>query len=181
MAFIDAILPGSPPLPPLLHALISPSCSPLDIVDLTSTHFSALLFAHLLRSSRKAKSLALSITPPSLPTNQESNPSPPIAADGDPSPPIPPGADGSNEHDPPRSLLEILTENLSLSLLARSRANTSERESRDHDRLVIAYVSLLSQWLWEDPHAVRQFLDVGGFGLVRHHWNFMRCPDVYQS
>jgi hypothetical protein len=174
------ILSASLQLPPLLRALISPLSSPIDVVDVTSTQFSAFLFAHLLRSSRRAKSLALAITPSAFSADEESDSNPLFAAvDSGPSPSEAAGADGSEEHDSPRSLLEILAENLSLTLLARSRANTSERESRDYDRQVVAYVSLLSQWLWDEAEAVRQFLDVGGLGLVRCHWNCMRCRVQY--
>lgn len=74
-------------------------------------------------------------------------------------------ADESDE--PPQTLLQILSENISLSLLSRSRAESSERESRAWDRLIVGYLCLLSQWLWEDPAAVREFLDAGGLGVVR--------------
>ena len=68
--------------------------------------------------------------------------------------------------DEVQTLLQILSENLSLSLLSRSRANTSDREAREWDRYVVGYLCLLSQWLWEDPKAVREFLEAGGLGVV---------------
>lgn len=71
-----------------------------------------------------------------------------------------------DDDDPPQALLQILSENLSLSSLSRSRADTSEREAREWDRLVVAYLCLLSQWLWEDPGAVREFLNAGGLSVV---------------
>jgi hypothetical protein len=71
-----------------------------------------------------------------------------------------------DDDDPPQALLQILSENLSLSSLSRSRADTSERESREWDRLVVAYLTLLAQWLWEDPAAVREFLNTGGLSVV---------------
>lgn len=72
-----------------------------------------------------------------------------------------------DEDEPPQALLQILSENLSLSFLSRSRADTSDRELREWDRLVVGYLCLLSQWLWEDPGAVREFLNAGGLGVVR--------------
>lgn len=63
-------------------------------------------------------------------------------------------------------MLQILSENLSLALLSRSRADKSDKEAREWDRLVVVYLCLLSQWLWEDPASVRDFLDAGGLGVV---------------
>jgi hypothetical protein len=89
-----------------------------------------------------------------------------VPADGAP-PEEPPTPEADDDDDPPQTLLQILSENLSLSSLSRSRADTSERESREWDRLVVAYLCLLSQWLWEDPSAVREFLNAGGLSVVR--------------
>ncbi|KAL0065563.1 Vesicle-mediated ER to Golgi transport protein [Marasmius tenuissimus] len=78
-----------------------------------------------------------------------------------------PQADEPDDDDePPQTLCQIITENLSLSFLARSRANNSDRESREWDRLIVAYTCLLSQWLWEEPGAVRDFLEAGGLGIL---------------
>lgn len=70
------------------------------------------------------------------------------------------------EDDEAQTLLQVLTENLSLSLLSRSRANTSDKEAREWDRYVVGYLCLLSQWLWEDPKSIRDFLEAGGLGVV---------------
>lgn len=157
-----------PPITPLLHALACPpsSSSALDPASVTSTHLATLLFAHLLRSSPRAKALARSITPPPLQSSaSETAGHFFVPADG--APPAESSAPEPDDDDePPQTLLQILTENLSLSFLSRSRANTSERESREWDRLIVGYLCLLSQWLWEDPIAVRQFLDAGGLGVV---------------
>jgi intracellular protein transport protein USO1 len=134
----------------------------------TSTHLSALLFAHLLRNFPLAKSLSLSITPPPLASSPSTAPGGTsyfVPADGAP-PPDPIPQDGEDD-EPPQNLLQILTENLSLSLLSRSRSDKSERESREWDRLVVGYLCLLSQWLWDDAAAVKVFLDSGGLGVVR--------------
>lgn len=86
-----------------------------------------------------------------------------VPADGGPPPPTP---EDDDDNDPPQSLLQILSENLSLALLARSRPDTSDNELREWDRLAVAYISLLSQWLWEDPGSVRDFLDAGGLSVA---------------
>ena len=63
-------------------------------------------------------------------------------------------------------MLQILSEHLSLALLSRRRADTSEREAREWDRLIVGYLTLMIQWLWEDPVSVRQFLEAGALGMV---------------
>lgn len=156
------------PITPLLHALASPpnSSSALDLASVTSTHLATLLFSHLVRSSPRAKSLARAITPaPTHPPSEQDSGNFFVPADG--TPPAGPPPEESDDDEPPQSLLQILSENLSLSFLSRSRANTSDRESREWDRLVVGYLCLLSQWLWEEPRAVRDFLDAGGLGVVR--------------
>lgn len=157
---------GVPPLSPLLHALIlSPNASStLDPANVTSTHLAALLFSHLLRSAPRVKAIARSITPPSASVLQSPN-SATFFVPADGTPPASTSHDDDDD-EPPQSLLQILSENLSLSLLSRSRASDSDRESREWDRLVVGYLCLLSQWLWEDPPSVREFLDAGGFGVV---------------
>jgi hypothetical protein len=70
------------------------------------------------------------------------------------------------EDDEAQTLLQMLSENLSLSLLSRSRAITSDKETREWDRYVVGYLCLLSQWLWEDPKSIRDFLEAGGLGVV---------------
>ncbi|KAJ7350860.1 p115 like vesicle tethering protein [Mycena albidolilacea] len=174
LAILQGMLPAegaspseAPPITPLLHALASPpaSSSALEPATVTSTHIATLLFAHLLRSSPRAKSLARNITPPSLQPLAETGGTFFVPADGAP-PEAPPTPEDDEDDDPPQALLQILSENLSLSSLSRSRADTSERESREWDRLVVAYLCLLSQWLWEDPGAVREFLNAGGLSVL---------------
>ncbi|KAF7350880.1 hypothetical protein MSAN_01650100 [Mycena sanguinolenta] len=138
---------------------------PSNQPPVTSTHIATLLFAHLLRSSPRAKSLARNITPPSLQPIPETGGNFFVPADGAP-PEEPPTPEADDDDDPPQALLQILSENLSLASLSRSRADTSEREAREWDRLVVAYLCLLSQWLWEDPGAVREFLNAGGLSVL---------------
>ncbi|KAF8161793.1 p115 like vesicle tethering protein [Mycena galopus ATCC 62051] len=173
LAILQGMLPAegaspseAPPITPLLHSLASPpsSSTTLEPASVTSTHIATLLFAHILRSSPRAKSLARNITPPSLQSVAETGGNFFVPADGAP-PEEPPAPEVDDDDDPPQALLQILSENLSLSSLSRSRADTSERESREWDRLVVAYLCLLSQWLWEDPGAVREFLNTGGLSV----------------
>lgn len=123
------------------------------------------MFSHLLRSSPRAKSSARLITPGPLSSTTEQSSSFFVPADGPPQESA--AAEEPEEDDEQQTLLQILTENLSLALLSRSRANNSDQEAREWDRYVVGYLCLLSQWLWEDPKSVRDFLDAGGLGVVR--------------
>ncbi|KAJ6488233.1 p115 like vesicle tethering protein [Mycena vitilis] len=173
LAILQGMLPAegaspseAPPITPLLHCLASPpSSAALEPASVTSTHLATLLFSHLLRSSARAKALARSITPPSLQSVDAGSGNFFVPADGAP-PEEPAAPEVDDDDDDPQTLLQILSENLSLSSLSRSRADTSEREAREWDRLVVAYLSLLSQWLWEDAGAVREFLNAGGLSVL---------------
>jgi hypothetical protein len=151
---------------PLLHALASaPDTSDLNLVQISSTHFANILFAHLLRSSPKAKSFARLIKPGSVqPYANADSGQFFVPADGASPPTVQQTV--PDEDEPPQTLLQLLSENLSLALLARSRPDTSDREIREWDRVAVGYLSLISQWLWEDPKSVRDFLDGGGLGTV---------------
>lgn len=70
------------------------------------------------------------------------------------------------EEEEQQTLIQILSEHLSLALLSRRRADTSEREAREWDRLIVGYLCLFIQWLWEDPPSVRDFLEAGALGMV---------------
>ncbi|KAK0459266.1 p115 like vesicle tethering protein [Desarmillaria tabescens] len=184
-AIVQAMIPPEeaapseyPPTTPLLHSLAaSPDSTPaIDSARVTGTQFASLLFAHLLRSSSGAKSLARGIVP-------HLTASPELGGEGGffvpadgaaPPPPSPPEAD---DDEPPQTLLQILTENLSLALLSRSHANTSDRDSREWDRLIVGYLTLLSQWLWDDPAAVRDFLNAGGLGVLVEPINHISDSD----
>ena len=72
-----------------------------------------------------------------------------------------------DEDEPPSSLLQLLTEHLSLSMLARSKVEDNVIEARLWDKVIVGYLVLLCTWLWEDPKGVRIFLEGGGVGVVR--------------
>ncbi|KJA28783.1 hypothetical protein HYPSUDRAFT_33135 [Hypholoma sublateritium FD-334 SS-4] len=150
---------------PLLHALSIPpnTESALDAATVISTHIATLMFAHLLRGSPRAKDAARLIVPGPAPV-AASQSSFFVPADG--APPATPEEPDEDEDDEHQTLLQILTENLSLALLSRSRSNTSDREAREWDRYVVGYLALLAQWLWEDAKSVRDFLDAGGLGVL---------------
>ncbi|EKM53779.1 uncharacterized protein PHACADRAFT_98431 [Phanerochaete carnosa HHB-10118-sp] len=162
-AIVQAMVPPEaterPPITPLLQALITQPTSPLDVAAVTSTHFSTLLFADLIRFSPRAKALARSIVP-QPPAQASGNFF--VPADGG----APPAPEPEPEEDEQQALLQILSEHLSLALLSRRRADTSEREAREWDRLIVGYLCLLIQWLWEDPPSVRGFLEAGALGML---------------
>ncbi|KZT05438.1 uncharacterized protein LAESUDRAFT_727084 [Laetiporus sulphureus 93-53] len=155
--------PEHTPVTPLLYALTMPHNAPLNITAVTSTHFATLLFAHLLRASSHCKTLARSIVPHVAGSTAQNQGSFFVPADGGP-PPAPP--EEEPEAEEPQTLLQILSEHLSLAFLARGRADTPNREAREWDRLLVGYLTLLAQWLWEDPAAVREFLEAGALGVL---------------
>ncbi|EPT00454.1 hypothetical protein FOMPIDRAFT_1060413 [Fomitopsis schrenkii] len=174
-AIVQAMVspPESAPATPLLDALTASHVAPLHLNAVTSTHTACLLFSHLLRASTHAKTLARSIVPPGAQLERGGNFY--VPADGAPPPPPP---EEEPEQEEPQTLLQILSEHLSLAFLARGRVDTSEREAREWDRLLAGYLTLLSQWLWEDPQAVRQFLEAGALGILVEPINQMSETDT---
>jgi intracellular protein transport protein USO1 len=164
------------PVTPLLFGLIIPPSSPLDRISVSSVQFAAVLFAHLLRHAPRCKDLARKIVPPPFTPLPEASSATPggtffVPADGEaPADPPEPAPKEDNE-DGPQSLLALLTEHLSLAFLQRSRTGLSPREAREADRVLCAYLALLAQWLWEDPRAVREFLEAGGLGVLVEQLN----------
>jgi hypothetical protein len=158
---------------PLLFGLIIPPSSPLDRISVSSVQFAAVLFAHLLRHAPRCKDLARKIVPPPLtplPASSTAGGAFFVPADGEAPPPSEPTSKEDTE-DAPQSLLALLTEHLSLAFLQRSRAGLAPRETREADRVICVYLSLLAQWLWEDPRAVREFLEAGGLGVLVEQLN----------
>ena len=163
----------------LLQSLSAPPPSPLVPIAVQATQFASILFASLIRSSSRCKQLARLIKPSTVLPGNASDPVSSgqffVPADG-PSPPneAVSTAGVDEDDDPPQTLLAVLTEHLSLTFLSRTHAASSEtvRETREWDRLLISYLALLSQWLWEEPKAVRDFLENGGMGMVSTAINF---------
>lgn len=167
----------SAPATPLLDALTAAHTAPLRTSAVTATHMACLLFSHLLRASTHAKALARSIVPPSAFPSARAGGSFFVPADGN-APPPPPPPEEEPEQEEPQTLLQILSEHLSLAFLARGRADTSDREAREWDRLLVGYLTLLSQWLWEDPQATKQFLEAGALGILVEPINQMSETDT---
>jgi len=158
---------------PLLFGLIIPPSSPLDRTSVASVQFAAILFAHLLRHAPRCKDLARKIVPPPLtplPASSTAGGAFFVPADGEAPPQIEPTPKDDVE-DGPQSVLALLAEHLSLAFLQRSRAGLTPRDAREADRVICAYLLLLSQWLWEDPRAVREFLEAGGLGVLVEQLN----------
>ncbi|EED83908.1 predicted protein [Postia placenta Mad-698-R] len=168
----------SAPVTPLLDALIAPHTTPLRTSSVTSTHLASLLFAHLLRASPQNKTLALSIVPPTAPSSAHPQGSFFVPADGGPAPAPPEEPEPEPEQEESEALIQILSEHLSLAFLARGRADTSDKEAREWDRLLVGYLTLLSQWLWEHPRAVRGFLEAGALGVLVEPINHMTDTDA---
>ncbi|KAG1878938.1 p115 like vesicle tethering protein [Suillus subluteus] len=166
-AIVQGMLPPQQPsevpmISPLLHTLCLSPSSPLNIANVTSTHLATILFAHLLSGSPRAKTAARSIKPSSNIPGETLGQGPLfVPADSTPAP-TPPEED---EEDAPQSLLHLFAENLSLCFLSRSRAE-DDCEEREWNRLIVGYICLLAQWLWDDPKAVREFLEAGGLGTL---------------
>src|SRR5258708_4514318 len=169
----SADTPVHSPVTPLLFGLIIPPNSPLDRTNVSSIQFAAVLFAPLLRHAPYCKDLTRKIIPrplTPLPASATAGGAFFVPADGEP----PPSSEPTSKVDPddaPQNLLALLTEHLSLAFLQRSRAELAPRDPREADRGICAYLSLLSQWLWEDPRAVREFLEAGGLGVLVEQLN----------
>ncbi|KAJ3995281.1 p115 like vesicle tethering protein [Lentinula boryana] len=198
--------PPPPPTPPLLLLLLQAltisleTSGPLDHVLVSSIHFASLFFSHLIRSSTRCKSLARSIRPLTLTltltqaVSDNGNffvPADGLAPGGVPQPISDHDVD---DDDGPQTLIQVISENLSLAFLSRSRTDVTtttttttstttstststsaptststsdlESESREWDRLIVGYLTMLCQWLWEEPVGVREFLDSGGLGML---------------
>jgi intracellular protein transport protein USO1 len=157
----------------LLSALAVLPVSPLTASASHRTHLATLLFASLLRFSQSAKALAQAVVP-TLAVQPPPTPSVGgaffVPADNTHAPSnagMSPEEELDND-DRPQTLLQTLAEHLSLSFLSRSRAieRGDGREEHEWDRLIVGYLTLLAQWLWENPNAVREFLEAGGLSVV---------------
>ena len=92
-----------------------------------------------------------------------------VPADNNASAPVQPPED----EDDPLPLMQILTEHLSLAFISRPKMEVGDsptRETREWDRIIINYICLLVQWLWDDPKSVRAYLEAGGLTLVRFYF-----------
>jgi hypothetical protein len=151
----------------MLSALSTLPSSPISPTTATRLQFACLLFSCLLRgppnhSTTSPKAIARGLGSSPVSTLADGGQFF-VPADGGPPPSLAPE---EAEDEPPSSLLQLLTEHLSLSLLAGGRAAEDEGEARAWDRVIVGYLVLLCIWLWEDQKSVRVFLEGGGVGLV---------------
>jgi hypothetical protein len=154
------------PLTPLLFGLLAPPRPPPERGPVAGFQFAAIVFAHLIRHAPACKALARRIMPPPLAASDAGG-SFFVPADGGARPTPPPAAPPElDDDDEAQALLQVLTEHLSLAFLSRARDTWSTHDAREWDRWIIMYLALLSQWLWEDPKAVRVYLEAGGMGVV---------------
>ncbi|KAG1865027.1 p115 like vesicle tethering protein [Suillus subalutaceus] len=155
-AIVQGMLPPQQPsevpmISPLLHTLCLSPSSPPNIANVTSAHLATLLFAHLLFGSPRAKTSTRSIKPSSNIPGETLGQGPLfVPADSTPAP-TPPGED---EEDASQSLLHLFAENLSLCFLSQGLRTTMRN------------TTACLQWLWDDPKAVREFLEAGGLGTL---------------
>lgn len=128
-----------------------------------------MLFSVLLQSS-STKESAHAVVPSLIvhPASGGSSDAFFVPADGTALKPSENNAPEEDNEDRPQNLLQTLSEHLSLAFLSRNRATErgDAREEREWDRLIVGYLTLLSQWLWENPGGVREFLEVGGLSVV---------------
>lgn len=119
----------------------------------------SLMFTSLIRSSDKCKTLARSVipnvvAPPVVLFNPETE-----------KPPIP-----DEDEDPPQALLPTLLGNLAMAARSRSIAREKgDADMREWDRVIVAYLIILSAWAWDSPIAVKDILEEGGIMTVVHH------------
>lgn len=168
----------------LLSALTELPTSPLSPQVTNRIHLAALLFSTFFNHSHTMKNMAQQIVPGLLIQQN-------ISATGSY---FTPADVGSNQGQPNESetqdrhqtLLQTLTEHMTLSFLSRSRAveQGDSREEREWDRNIVGYLVLLSQWLYDSPAAVREFLDAGGLSvvsvcllLIQHIFNIVKLVE----
>ena len=97
------------------------------------------------------------------------------ADNGGAAPPPPP-----EDEDDPLPLMQVLVEHLSLAFISRPKMQVGDsptRETREWDRIIINYLCLLVQWLWDDPKSVRAYLEAGGLTPVRFV-SFQYCREM---
>lgn len=123
--------------------------------------FASALFSSILRPSDKAKRIAGGIIPARLFLDANANNT---SGGSGKSTPIPPALVPDDDEDPPQSLLCTLVGSVTLAL--RSRGQAVEEGSvagvMEWDRVLIAYLSLLSVWCWGWEEGVKDVLEEGG-------------------
>ncbi|KIM26882.1 hypothetical protein M408DRAFT_16746 [Serendipita vermifera MAFF 305830] len=151
----------------LLTSISTLPTSPLSSIAAVKLQYTCLLFASLFHgppnhSSTSPKAIARGLGSLSATSTDGGNFF--VPADG--GPPTDAKVADEDDDEPPSSLLQLLTEHLSLSMLARSKVGDDVIEARLWDKVIVSYLVLLCTWLWEDPKGVRIFLEGGGVGVL---------------
>jgi len=169
----------------IVRVLSEPPPGPISSVSALRHIFACSLLSSLVRSNEACKRAAHAIlparlfatVPPPAPSPSAHSASP--ANDSPAPPPVvppPPAATlkvpekAEDDDDPPQSLLAHLVGSLALMSRARviAREQGSVSEMTDWDRVLVAYLCLLSVWCWDYDKGVKEILEEGGaLGLVR--------------
>jgi hypothetical protein len=153
LTFPNRALLGSEEISPslrILRVLAEPPSLPLSPSAAQRVLFASILFSSLIRSSERCKSVAQSIIPSHLNS-------------------VPPPSEDDDDDDPPQSLLATLVGSIALALRSRSQAREQGAtvELGEWDRVVVAYLSILCLWCWDNPRGVKEVLVEGGaLGVV---------------
>ncbi|KAG8967891.1 hypothetical protein FRC05_001856 [Tulasnella sp. 425] len=146
----------------LVRALADIPQSPMTPESAHRHQIAALLFTSLIRGSEKCKTLARSIIPNTVaPLAPASNfvEAATLASEKHPV--------EDEDDDPPQALLSTLLGNLAMSMRSRSISRErGERDMRDWDRVIVAYLVILSAWAWDSSIAVKDILEEGGIMTV---------------
>ncbi|KAG9049606.1 hypothetical protein FS837_009806 [Tulasnella sp. UAMH 9824] len=150
------------PFRTLVRALADVPQSPMTPESAHRHQIASLLFTSLIRGSEKCKTLARSIIPNTVaPLAPASNfvEAATLASEKHPA--------EDDDEDPPQALLSALLGNLAMAMRSRSISRErGERDMRDWDRVIVAYLVILSAWAWDSPIAVKDILEEGGIMTV---------------
>lgn len=150
------------PFRTLVRALADVPQSPMTPESAHRHQIASLLFTSLIRGSEKCKTLARSIIPNTVaPLVPASNfvEAATLASEKHPA--------EDEDEDPPQALLSALLGNLAMAMRSRSISRErGERDMRDWDRVIVAYLVILSAWAWDSPIAVKDILEEGGIMTV---------------
>lgn len=146
----------------LVRALADVPQSPMTPESAHRHQIAALLFTSLVRGSEKCKTLARSIIPNTVAPLAPASNFVEAATLSSEKHPV-----EDEDDDPPQALLSTLLGNLAMSMRSRSISRErGEQDMRDWDRVIVAYLVILSAWAWDSPIAVKDILEEGGIMTV---------------
>ncbi|KAG8921299.1 hypothetical protein FRC02_000324 [Tulasnella sp. 418] len=162
------------PFRTLVKALSDTPQPPMTPQAAHRTQLASLLFTSLIRSSDKCKALARSIVPSVVAVMPTSTPSNNFFTPAD-GPPInekaalkaAEKADDDDDDDEQQPLLSAILGSLAIAI--RSRGISREKgdtDLREWDRVIVAYLIIISGWAWESSVTVKDVLEEGGIMSV---------------